>query len=53
MQLDSPDFSSPNRPIWSSDDVTQKLGEVYAQESSEVDPVMMQMQIASLPNDDW
>jgi uncharacterized protein (DUF433 family) len=35
------------------DDVTQALNQVYIQESSAVDPVLMQMQIASLPNEDW
>ena len=35
------------------DDVTQALNQVYTQESSAVDPVLMQMQIASLPNEDW
>ena len=53
MQLDSSDFSAPNRQVWSSDDVAQQLNEVYAQEPSEIDPVLMQMQIASLQNDDW
>ncbi len=53
MQLDSPDFSAPNRQVWSSDDVTQMLDEVYAQEPSEVDPVLLQMQIASLEVEIW
>ncbi len=35
------------------DDVTHALNQVYSQESSAVDPVIMQMQIASLPNEDW
>ena len=35
------------------DSVTQALNQVYTQESSAVDPVLMQMQIASLPNEDW
>jgi len=35
------------------DDVTRALDQVYSQESSAVDPVIMQMQIASLPNEDW
>ena len=35
------------------DNVTQALNQVYAQESFAVDPVLMQMQIASLPNEDW
>jgi hypothetical protein len=33
--------------------VTQALDQVYSQESSAVDPVLMQMQLASLPNEDW
>ena len=32
---------------------TNALDRVYTRESSEVDPALMQMQIASLPNDDW
>ena len=35
------------------DDVTRALDQVYARESSTVDPVLMQMQIATLPNEDW
>ena len=35
------------------DNVTLALNQVYTQESSAVDPVLMQMQIASLPNEDW
>lgn len=34
-------------------DVTRALDQVYAREPSTVDPVLMQMQIASLPNEDW
>jgi hypothetical protein len=35
------------------DDVTRALDQVYSQESSAVDPVLMQMQLASLPSEDW
>jgi len=35
------------------DDVTRALDQVYSQESSAVAPVLMQMQVASLPNEDW
>jgi metal-responsive CopG/Arc/MetJ family transcriptional regulator len=30
-----------------------KLNEVYAEESSELDPVMAKMQFMSLPHEDW
>jgi hypothetical protein len=30
-----------------------KLNQVYAEESSEVDPVMAKMQFMSLPHEDW
>lgn len=30
-----------------------KLNQVYASESSELDPVMAKMQFTSLPNEDW
>jgi metal-responsive CopG/Arc/MetJ family transcriptional regulator len=30
-----------------------KLNQVYARESSELDPVMVRMQIMSLPHEDW
>jgi uncharacterized protein (DUF433 family) len=35
------------------DQVTRALDQVYSQESSAVDPVLMQMQLASLPSEDW
>ena len=35
------------------DDVTARLDEVYARESSALDPVMEQVQFASLPREDW
>ena len=35
------------------DDVTRALDHVYSQESFAVDPVLMQMQLASLPSEDW
>lgn len=34
-------------------EITQALDKVYATESSELDPVMWQLQIASLPEDEW
>ncbi|MFE1746624.1 hypothetical protein [Coleofasciculus sp. H7-2] len=30
-----------------------QLNEVYSQESSELDPVMVKMQFMSLPHEDW
>ncbi len=53
MQLDTPDLSAPERQIWSGNNITQKLNEVYAQESSELDPVLLQMQMASLEVEIW
>jgi hypothetical protein len=35
------------------DNVTQALNQVYTQESSALDPVLMQTQVTSLPNEDW
>jgi len=35
------------------DDVTARLNEVYARESSALDPVMEQVQFASLPREHW
>ena len=35
------------------DDVTARLDEVYARESSALDPVIEQVQFASLPREDW
>ncbi len=33
--------------------ILAKLNEVYANESSELDPVMAKMQFISLPHEDW
>lgn len=33
--------------------VTKALDEIYAVESSELDPLIAQMQFASIPEDDW
>ena len=33
--------------------ILSKLNEVYAKESSELDPVMAKMQFMSLPREDW
>lgn len=35
------------------DDVTARLDEVYARESSALDPVIEQVQFASLPREHW
>jgi metal-responsive CopG/Arc/MetJ family transcriptional regulator len=35
------------------DEVTAALNRVYAEESSEVDPVLSAMQFVSLPSEDW
>ncbi len=35
------------------DEVTAALNRVYAEESSEVDPVLSAMQFVSLPKEDW
>ena len=35
------------------DDITRGLDQVYSQESSAIDPVLMQMQLTSLPSEDW
>jgi metal-responsive CopG/Arc/MetJ family transcriptional regulator len=35
------------------DGVTEKLNEVYAEESSELDDVMSEIQWRSLPKEDW
>ena len=34
-------------------DVTQALDQVYAQESSALDPVLLRMQVASLASETW
>ena len=36
-----------------SDEVTAKLDEVYAEESSTLDPVLLQMQVAALDGENW
>lgn len=33
--------------------ISEQLDQVYAQESSDLDPVMAQMQLMSLPTEDW
>ncbi len=35
------------------DDVTAALNRVYAQQPSELDPVLAAMQFTSLPSEDW
>lgn len=35
------------------DDITAKLNEVYAEEDSSVDPVLMKMALLSLPKEEW
>ena len=35
------------------DDITQRLNEVYAEEPARIDPVLAQMQFASLPPESW
>jgi hypothetical protein len=52
VQLEERYFLEPDH-VRVKSDVTQALDRVYSQESSVIDPVLMQMQIASLPNDDW
>jgi hypothetical protein len=36
-----------------SSEITRALDEIYAAESSELDPVIWQMQLASLPEAEW
>jgi len=38
---------------YSSDDVTEALNRVYAEEVSTVDPVVVQIQVASLDRENW
>jgi metal-responsive CopG/Arc/MetJ family transcriptional regulator len=38
---------------YSSDDVTEQLNRVYAEEVSTLDPVLVQIQVASLDGEDW
>ena len=35
-----------------SDDITERLDQVYSEESSEIDPALFQMQVLSLPAKD-
>jgi hypothetical protein len=35
------------------DDITERLNEVYTEEPACIDPVLAQMQFASLPPDTW
>ncbi len=35
------------------DAITEALNAVYANESSAIDPILWQMQMASLPKEDW
>jgi metal-responsive CopG/Arc/MetJ family transcriptional regulator len=35
------------------EDITRQLNEVYAEEPARIDPVLAQMQYASLPPDTW
>jgi metal-responsive CopG/Arc/MetJ family transcriptional regulator len=35
------------------DDVTRRLNEVYTEEPAQIDPVLAQMQFASLPPESW
>ena len=34
-------------------DITDRLNEIYADESSELDPVLGEIQLASLPPEEW
>lgn len=38
---------------YNRDQILLKLNQVYAKESSELDPVMARMQFMSLPHEDW
>jgi len=38
---------------YNREQILLKLNQVYATESSEVDPVMTRMQFMSLPHEDW
>ena len=38
---------------YNREQILAKLNEVYARESSELDPVMAKMQFMSLPYEDW
>jgi metal-responsive CopG/Arc/MetJ family transcriptional regulator len=36
-----------------SRDVTERLNEVYEKEKSQLDPVLLALQLGSLPREDW
>jgi len=38
---------------YNRDQILRKLNEVYARESTELDPVMARIQLMSLPREDW
>ncbi len=38
---------------YGDDDITRQLNEVYEHEDSSLDPVLMQMQITSLDQENW
>ena len=38
---------------YNRDQILLKLNQVYAEESSELDPMMARMQFMSLPHEDW
>jgi metal-responsive CopG/Arc/MetJ family transcriptional regulator len=38
---------------YNRDRILEKLNQVYDQESSELDPMLNQMQLLSLPQEDW
>lgn len=35
------------------DDITEALNRVYENESSKIDPVIMELQLRALPKEDW
>lgn len=38
---------------WRNEDITKALNEVYDQEPATLDPVLAEMQIHSLPDEEW
>ncbi len=38
---------------YNSDSITATFNSIYATESSEIDPALWQMQLLSLPDDEW
>ena len=36
-----------------SREVTERLNEVYAKEKSQLDPILRELQLRSLPHEDW